>query len=69
MTACVTCSSVDGYDRVINGHNERYSVMLDPNHARIEVYDMKPTPEMLLTDVLVRYCPICGRELGVEVDE
>ena len=68
MSGCVACSSNDDYDRTINSHTDRYALLLDPEHARIELYDMEPTPEVLLTDVLVSYCPICGRKLGVEVD-
>ena len=69
MSGCVTCSSNDDYDRTINSHADRYALLLDPEHARIELYDMEPTPEVLLTDVLVSYCPICGRKLGVEETE
>lgn len=66
MRKCITCSSNDDYDRIINSHNDRYALRLDPEHARIELYDMEPTPEVLLTDALVMHCPICGRKLGVD---
>lgn len=72
MVKCVACLSDDGYDTILNSHTQRYLVKLDYEHSRIEVIDMGETaadPDKVVTDVLIRYCPICGRELGIEVDD
>lgn len=66
MGKCIVCSTHDGYDHHLTSHFDKYQVRLDPDHGRIEVVSWRD--DEVITDAIARYCPICGSELGVEVE-